>query len=418
MRFSYFDTEVPSKAVKAAANKKLAPYREELTKVIEGQNSMRPEYSLVHAADGDLHTKLAELKKQFKAVKHLVVVGIGGSSLGVEAVHTGLGQEKVKLSVIDTIAPYEMDILLDTLTAYKKLEKFAICVISKSGETPETLVNASVLLSALEKSFGTTINKQIVCISDPKTELARYAKRKKMVSVTMPSSVGGRFSVGTEASLVPLALLGHDVDAFIEGLLDANTEDFEQIAADGAIEVFEYLKCGYRHYNFFAFDKRLEKVGAWYRQLFAESLGKATTSGKKPNKLGMVPTITTPVELHSIGQLYFSGFPGVFTEFIAFDDADHEHVIPKAGIAKAYGSYSNQEVAVAMYAGVVQAYQLEKLPYRSIILDEPNLTYSLGLYMALRMREVMYIAKLMEVNAFNQPNVELYKKKTKAVLGL
>ena len=100
------------------------------------------------------------------------------------------------------------------------------------------------------------------------------------------------------------------------------------------------------------------------------------------------------------------------------DDADHEHVIPKAGIAKAYGSYSNQEVAVAMYAGVVQAYQLEKLPYRSIILDEPNLTYSLGLYMALRMREVMYIAKLMEVNAFNQPNVELYKKKTKAVLGL
>jgi len=73
---------------------------------------------------------------------------------------------------------------------------------------------------------------------------------------------------------------------------------------------------------------------------------------------------------------------------------------------------------VAMYAGVVQAYQQEKLPYRSIILDEPNLAYSLGLYMSLRMREMMYIAALMEVNAFNQPNVELYKKKTKAVLGL
>ena len=131
----------------------------------------------------------------------------------------------------------------------------------------------------------------------------------------------------------------------------------------------------------------------------------------------MLPTISTPVELHSVGQLYLSGFPGVYTDFVSFDDDHIDFAIPKQSLSQAYGRFSMQEVATALYGGVIKAYQEKQLSYRATVFDE-NLAYSLGLFMGMRMREVMYIAKLLNLNAFDQPNVELYKNKTRAILGL
>ena len=121
--------------------------------------------------------------------------------------------------------------------------------------------------------------------------------------------------------------------------------------------------------------------------------------------------------MHSIGQLYFSGFSSVYTDFVTFDDDSVNYDIPKKGIAKLYGKFDVQEVATAIYGGVISAYQERALPYRSTIFTE-DLPYSLGLFMGMRMLETMYVAELLNVNAFNQPNVELYKNKTRAILGL
>lgn len=418
MRFSYFDDAAINKT---GLNKKeisLQTYRKAVNKVVSIHDPKKPEYSLVYGMEPSLHETLASVSKQYRTIKHLIVVGIGGSSLGIEAIHTALGQKKVKLSVLDTIAPYELDILLQSLVQYKKKTDLAICVISKSGTTTETLINTDILLTGLEKKFGKTIYSQVISIGNPGTEVAKYFKRKKATILTMPEIVGGRYSVVTEVGLVPMTLLGHDVDSFIAGAMDANSEEFETVAVDGAIRIASYVEKDYQHYNFFAFDKRLALVGAWYRQLFAESLGKETTKDKKKFTKGMLPTITTAVELHSVGQLYLSGFKGVYTDFVTFDDVDHEHSVSKTGLAKQYGSFSDQDVAVAIYGGVMKAYQQRQLPYRSVIFDEDNLEYSLGLFMALRMREMMYAANLLNLNAFNQPNVELYKKETKKVLGL
>lgn len=418
MRFSIYDTEKISKPVQTEGRKALASYRAEVEKVIKNHNYRRPEYALTHTSDGELHNTLEKVRNSFKRAKHLVLIGIGGSSLGVEAVHSALGQKDVKLSVLDTIAPYEIDILLTQLDAYKKVEQVVVCVISKSGATVETLVNSSVVLDALQKQFGKEVYKQTVYIGDDSSTAAAYFKRKKSLCITMPEKIGGRFSVATEVALVPLTILGHDVDAYSAGFLSANEPEFETIAADGAVLLQQYLKKGYRHFNLFMFDKRLYQVGAWYRQLLAESLGKATDKNKKPVTVGMLPTITTAVELHSVGQQYFSGYSGVFTEFVVFEDEQHEHKISKSGIAKVYGGLTNQEVAVAMYASVIKSYQANRMPYRSVIFDDTSLAYSLGQYMGLRMREVMYLADLLEINAFNQPNVESYKKNTRKILGL
>ena len=102
---------------------------------------------------------------------------------------------------------------------------------------------------------------------------------------------------------------------------------------------------------------------------------------------------------------------------MTFDDELLDYAIPKKGIAKQFGRFGVQDVSTALYGGVVGAYVEKGLPHRATIFDDA-LPYSLGLFMAMRMRETMYIAELMNVNAFNQPNVELYKQKTKAILGL
>ena len=417
MFFSYFDTEFSSDRVLRKHAKALTKYRASVAQVVDEHDNTRPEYSLVHAADPAVHDTIDQVRKQFTGIKHLVLIGIGGSNLGTEAVHQLLGEKKVKLHSLDTIAPYQVAALLSELKRVKKASQVAVCVISKSGGTSETMVNAGVVLTALEKQFKKAIYKQTIFIGNPKTTFIKSAKKLGATAVTMPEIVGGRYSVGTEVGLVPLALLGHNVDAFIAGLLDASKEEYETVTTDNAARLFIYMSKKYTHYNFFAFEPRLYKLGAWYRQLQAESLGKTHDMKKKKVTKGFVPLLTTPVELHSTGQLHMSGLLPTYTDFVTFDDENCDFDIPKQGLSKHYGKFNMQEIATAIYGGVVGAYQEKRLPYRSTIFTE-DLPYSVGLFMGMRMRETMYIAELLGINAFDQPNVELYKDKTREILGM
>lgn len=417
MYLSYFDIESVSDSSQKRTISKLNKYREEVQGVFENNDSRKPEYSLAHAKDVDLHKQIDEIKKQFKSIQHLVLVGIGGSNLGTEAIHAVLDKGEVELHTLDTVSAHDIEKLLKELRSVRSVRKIALCVISKSGNTAETLVNAGVVIEALEKRFKKKIYQQTIFIGDSDTDFIKTGNRLGCKTFTMPTIVGGRFSVTTEVSLIPLALLKHDTDSFISGIVEASTEEYEEIVAENASRLFHYINKGFSHYNFFAFEPRLFKLGAWYRQLIAESLGKEFDNKKKPVTKGFVPTISTAVELHSVGQLYMSGFDGVYTDFVTFDDEDTDFDIPNKGVSKTYGRFGVQEVATAIYGGVMAAYQEKSLPYRSTIFDE-DLAYSLGLFMAMRMRETMYVANLMDVNAFNQPNVELYKIKTREILGL
>ena len=418
MYFSSFDVDSVTEGVIKNGVKKLEKYRARVQQVVEKNDDSKPEYSLIHAQNPAVHDTLDAVVKQYKGIQHLIVIGIGGSNLGLEAVHCILGEQKVVLHTLDTVSSIELQQLIDALAPVKSAKKIAVCVISKSGNTAETLVNAGVLLDVLEQKYKKEIYPQTIFIGNAGTDFMKTGKRLKVTTIPMPEIVGGRYSVSTEVGLVPLALLGHDVDAFIAGSLDATHKDFESLVAESAARLNHYMGKSFRHYNFFAFEKRLEKVGAWYRQLMAESLGKEFDNDKKPVTKGFVPTISTPVELHSVGQLYMSGFSGVYTDFVTFDDEENNFKIPKKGISKLYGKYDVQEVATALYGGVMAAYKERSLPYRSTIFDDGNLAYSTGLFMGMRMLETMYIAQLMNINAFNQPNVELYKNKTREILGL
>jgi glucose-6-phosphate isomerase len=417
MYLSNFDIDTLNERVVKTGLSKLTKYRAKVDKVVSENNSSKPEYSLAHVQNPDLHDVIDSVKKQYKGVEHLVLIGIGGSNLGTEAIHSVLDKGKVQLHGLDTVSAHNIEKLLNTLKSVKSVKKLAVCVISKSGNTAETLVNAGVLLEALEKKFKKGIYNQTIFIGNPGTDFMKAGKRLKVNTIAMPEIVGGRYSVATEVGLIPLAILGHDTDAYISGIIDSNNEEFESVTAENAVRLSHYIQKNFSHYNFFAFEMRLAKLGAWYRQLFAESIGKSLDKNKNPITKGFLPTISTPVELHSVGQLYLSGFPGVFTDFVTFDDDSVDYKIPKKGISKKYGKYDAQEVATAIYGGVMAAYQDVALPYRSTILEEGS-AYALGLFMGMRMRETMYVAELMNLNAFNQPNVELYKNKTRDILGL
>jgi glucose-6-phosphate isomerase len=417
MRLSFADYSVFTPAQLEREFKKLARYREEVLQKVSDFDNTAPEFSLVYAAHPEVKDTLAFIKKEFKAVKHVLLTGIGGSSLGVEAVHSVLTEGAVKLTVLDTIAANEIEAALKELSPYKKASDIAVCVISKSGSTTETVVNAGIVLDALEAKFGEKLYKQVIFIGNKGTDVEKYGKKLGAHTIVMPEIIGGRYSVGTLVGLVPLALLQHDTDAFIEGFLAVHEEDIEEVAAEGAARMSLYMQKKYTHYNFFAFEKRLSTLGAWYRQLLAESIGKSVDREGKPVKVGFLPTISTPVELHSIGQLYLSGFSGVYTDFVTFDDESVDFKIPKQGLAKQFSKFTAQEVTTALYGGVVGAYHEKQLAHRTTIFEDER-AYELGLFMAMRMRETMYVAELLNLNAFDQPNVELYKHKTKEILGL
>lgn len=419
MRFSYFDDSAITEAKLASKAKVLNTYREFIANLNPEDRPAHPEYSLTYPADYDLYETLEKVKKDFKAVKHLVLVGIGGSSLGTEAIYAALGQNTVSLTVLDTIAPYKLHQTLIELKKVKNPKHLAVCVISKSGGTTETLANASVLLAELEAQFSAEkLYSQVIFIGDEDSALATYAKKVGSRYLAMPKIIGGRYSVATAVGLVPLAILGYNTDDFTAGYLDSGEEKYEIEAVASAVRLALYHGLKYPHYNFFAFDPRLEKLGAWYRQLMAESLGKETDITGKIQKFSLVPSLSTPIELHSTSQLYLSGTAKTYTDFISLDDTVYDFKIPKTSkLATSLKKFSHHDIATALYGGVIGAYQSKKLPYRATIFED-NLLYSLGLFMGIRLREVMYTAKLLKLNAFDQPNVELYKIKTKEILGI
>ncbi len=417
MHISYFDDARMTESLMKRKERELTAYR---TKIKEAEASFDltiPEASLYYAKDSELHEVLALAAKKASKLKYVVLVGIGGSSLGTEAVHAVLAG-KTKLLVLDTVSVSRLHEVKTELAACKKATQVAVCVVSKSGGTVETLANAAIILDDLEARFGAAVREQVYFIGNAGTDFMKYGKKYGATCVPMPGIIGGRYSVATAVGLVPLALLGHDVDEFISGYLDVMSPTLESVVAESAARLAIYNSLKFPHYNFFAFESRLEKLGQWYRQLFAESLGKETDVTGKKVAHAMVPAIATPVELHSVGQLYMSGVPAVYTDFVSFDDESLDVMIPKkTKLAKELKGYSLQEVATALYGGVIAAYQERQLPYRATVFEE-NLAYSIGQFMAMRLREVMYTAHLLKLNAFDQPNVELYKEKTREILFL
>lgn len=395
----------------------LTDYCERIRSVIDTRDFTKPESSLATFADELMRSGVDRVTEGFSDVTDLVLIGIGGSSLGTEAIHSALKNvDSPNLHVLDAVSDTAMT---ETLTALKDvpLAKLVITIISKSGGTTETLANAEYLLESLVEKHGEEIYKRVIAIGNEGNHLLTAAASKGARILPMHEHIGGRYSVFTSVGLVPLKLLGYDVDALLSGLTASVSEESSEMASLGASSLLNALESGVTNVNYFTFDTRLTKLGFWYRQLVAESIGKEFDRDNELMELGFIPTISTPVELHSIGQLYFSGFKGVFTDFVSVADLPVSHHLSKEPIfATQLSGKSLSEIASAIEGGVIKAYDERQLSFRKTEL--PNVSEkSLGQFMGQRMFETMLLAELLNVNAFDQPNVELYKDKTREILN-
>ncbi len=372
--------------------------------------------SLLLPFDSDFVAQSSSLLKKMEDVDILVVVGIGGSNLGAMALIEAIkGKyhnlfDKKKVFFADTV---DSDNTLSILSACKN-KKFLLAFISKSGTTTESVANFEVFLKKIPVSKR---KDRVVVITDEGSMLSVYAERNGFNSLFIPRLVGGRYSVFSNVGLFPLLFAGIDVKSLLLGAREAVISFNKQnVSFKGALDLYNNYLEGKNIYDLFFFSSDLESLGKWYRQLLGESVGKRFNLLGEEVFCGITPTVSMgSVDLHSVGQLYIGGPRDKFTSFISVENQKGLSV-PKnlAGLPDFQG-FSFQEILDAILKGTMRAYKKNKLPFNHYCLKEKS-AFELGFFMQSKMLEVVILAHLLGVDAFNQPSVEDYKKETKLLL--
>lgn len=378
------------------------------------------------------HVKTCVAKERQKGFGAIFVVGIGGSELGTVAIHQALNgllhnelakiADKPKIYFADTVCPHQTGQLLALFAqAQQARERVLLVIVGKSGTTVETVANAVLFYEELKKYRADLACKDTFVVTDERSPLHQWAQTQNVTSFFIPPIVGGRYSVFTPVGLLPLGLLGIDIELLCTGARDAIKKDLAQdpaqsLACAAAAQIFYYYEHGYYGIDFFVGCPRLEWVGRWARQLVGESLGK--TERTAPNKhVAVVPTVSVFTnDLHSVMQLYVGGLPKLYTQFIWAKTGD-DVVIPalKPGTPKIpnLAGKSMHELMHQFYSAVCAAYDAQSKPYSVFELESIN-EFEIGFLLQTLMLQTMYLGALLDVNPFDQPHVELYKKEMRS----
>lgn len=364
----------------------------------------------------------------------LVIIGIGGSCLGAIAVHEMLygrryneKPDAMRVYYIDTIDP---DMVYETLIAVQELLKagrsVTINAISKSGTTTETVVNFELFYDLIKRYHPTDYQKSMVITTDEGSKLWDFAKQEGILALSIPKLVGGRYSVFSAVGLFPLGLIGVDIDELCAGAQEAvehNTSlDIEHNhALQRAAVLYAQYQEGKHIHDSFMFTVDGASLGAWYRQLMGESIGKEHDRSGKQVRIGITPTVSMgSVDLHSVGQLYLGGPRDKVTTFVAVEQDNHALTLPQYAafenlVAKIQGK-SVSSIFMAILQGVQTAYKNEGLPFMTIMLPKKEARY-IGSLMQMQMLEIIYLGYIFNIDPFDQPQVELYKKETRKILS-
>ncbi|MEK7452548.1 MAG: hypothetical protein AAB664_04365 [Patescibacteria group bacterium] len=369
-------------------------------------------------------------KYRTKKLKCVVVIGIGGSNLGTKAIYDALrlytsSEHACTLIFLESVSSGALLSTSTLLKSFQDPEAFLLVTISKSGGTTETIVNMEALFETLQTSYKKDVlEKRCVVISDEGSKFWLAAKEKHIDCLAIPKMVGGRFSVFSAVGLFPLALVGINVRALLEGAKMAienglSRDTLKNHALISACTTFIHAKKSRSIHNSFFFAPELESLGKWYRQLMGESIGKEKDLEGKIVHTGLTPIISIgSTDLHSMAQLYFGGADDKFTNIISVQKSKRVSV-PKSllfpNLVDHLTSKSFDDVMSAIVGGVCATYKKINRPFLSIELEHIH-EQELGYYLQFRMIEMMYLAELLNVNCFDQPNVELYKVETRKLL--
>lgn len=415
-----------------AGARQIESYRKKLLGVVAGGGYTVDEGSVNLSDDAALRERVLKTISAIPtdSLKYIVVIGIGGSNLGTKAIYDslvgtydGLLEERhPKILFLDTLNPFAFTTIKEIFDAeVTDSNEFFINIVSKSGTTTEVIANGGAFYKYLSERFG-NVAKRFLVTTIENNALWQSAKEKGMHCLSHPEKVGGRYSVFSAVGLFPLGLAGFDVGALHDGARQgreyAVAEDNNPAIASAALQYHHWQK-GVSIHNMFTFIPRLEGVGKWYRQLMGESIGKRENRDGKEVFLGITPIVSVgSTDLHSMAQLFLGGPRDKFTTFLYQKNGMLPVTIPvesPISTVKGLSGRTFDQVLGAIYEGVKKAYQKNQLPYVEFVFDRIDES-SIAAFLQIKMIEMMYLAELLEVNAFNQPSVEDYKSETRKLL--
>jgi len=375
----------------------------------------------------------AQLKDQ---CENLVVLGIGGSALGNIALQTALNpymhnlddsqRTGPRLFVFDNIDPSQLASFLDW--AGDKLDKTIFNVISKSGQTAETAAQFSIIRKMLQDTLGPkALKNHIVATTDPKQgTLRKIVDDLKLQWLEVPDGVGGRFSVLSAVGLFSAAMCGIDIDSLLEGARDmdkrASVEDFyKNPAAINAAINYHCYNQGKKISIMFPYSYALKDLADWYRQLWAESLGKANDLKGGEVHIGPTPVKALgATDQHSQVQLYREGPSDKIFTFLEVKKHGRKLIMPMSSASakdlnylarKDMGELLNAEKKATEYALLAS-----NRPCITIVFPQVN-AYTVGQFIYLYEVTTSFAGALFGINPYDQPAVELGKEATFALMG-
>ena len=367
--------------------------------------------------------------------ENILVLGIGGSALGGLAVTEALlkpywnfltpeqRNNFPRIFFLDNIDPDSIVGLLEVLD----LKKTLVNVITKSGDTAETMSQFMIIKDKLQQELGSDYRKNIVATTDKHTGvLKQIADQEGYKTFIIPNDVGGRFSVFSAVGLLPFALVGIDIDEIINGIKDMdlalkNTDINKNIAAQSAL--IHYLldtKKDKKMTVMMPYSSRLRYISDWFVQLWAESLGKEKDIDGNFIHIGPTPiNALGATDQHSQVQLFNEGPNDKIINFIRVEEFDNNLEIPRifeyTGIGYLGGKTINDLLNAEADSTRVSLTDYNK-PTLTITIPKINGYYIAQLLYLLEIQTAITGA-LYNINAFDQPGVEQAKNYTYALMG-
>jgi len=340
---------------------------------------------------------------KFKKYKTIVIIGMGGSILGSEAIYFFL-KEKIKKNFL-----FLNDIDENKIRSLKKknLSKLLFVIISKSGNTIETLSNFLALKIVKKNS------KNIIIISEKnKNSLYSLSQKMNIKHIEHKDYIGGRYSVLSEVGIVPAHLMGLNINKLRQNIISHFKARRNKFLRDSTTKLANlFIKKKIRNIILFNYAPKLDKFLCWNQQLIAESLGK---KGK-----GFLPIISkAPKDHHSLLQLYLDGPRDKIFYIFSVDDNSSTKINSKI-LDKEQNFLNNKslnQIKIAQKNSFIKVLKKNKIPFREFKIRHAN-EQSLGELFSYFILETAIIGKLTGINPFDQPAVEQVKTITKKLLA-
>ncbi len=346
------------------------------------------------------------LAKKISKFKKVLVLGVGGSSLGGKTLASLKDQNKVEF--LESIDPSTIKISLDKID----FKNTFFLVISKSGETIETICQTLVILDELKKAKIKNFSDQFLFVTQSEeNSIAKIAKKIGAEIAHHPEKIGGRYSCFSIVGILPSLLCGINVKKIRSGAEKIVTEflNNDTIINSCAIQLYLYEK-GFTNSVIMPYIDNLKNFTDWYRQLWAESLGKSGFGSTPINSMGTV-------DQHSQLQLYLEGPKDKFFTFLTQKNHSDDFMVKDLpSCPTLFGGKKLSDIVKIEQETTIEVLNKKKLPIRIFDIEKLNEEVLGGLMMQMFL-ETILISYVKKIDPFNQPAVELRKDLAKKILS-